>query len=171
MSLPEGPKEPMSCQMLQWITTPISFMRRCHKRYGDQFTVKLASRVELLGSSLDPGTVMAGCIYLAHHREEVYPDPDVFRPERFLERRYSPYEYLPFGGGARRCIGMAFAQFEMKIVLGTVLLGVELAQHGRRAVRLVRRGLTSGPSPFRMVVQERCGMRHAASRQASVLSS
>jgi cytochrome P450 family 110 len=129
------------------------------------------SRVELLGSSLDPGTVMAGCIYLAHHREEVYPDPDVFRPERFLERRYSPYEYLPFGGGARRCIGMAFAQFEMKIVLGTVLLGVELAQHGRRAVRLVRRGLTSGPSPFRMVVQERCGMRHAASRQASVLSS
>ena len=113
------------------------------------------SQVELMGSSLDPGTVVAGCIYLAHHREEVYPDPDAFRPERFLERRYSAYEYLPFGGGARRCIGMAFAQFEMKIVLSTVLLGVELAQFGSSGVRLVRRGLTSGPSPFRMVVKER----------------
>lgn len=128
------------------------------------------SRVELMGFSLDPGTVVAGCIYLAHHRQEVYPDPDVFRPERFLERRYSPYEYLPFGGGARRCIGMAFAQFEMKIVLGTVLLGVALAQYGRRAVRLVRRGLTSGPSPFRMVVQERRRARIGASTQAPALS-
>lgn len=119
------------------------------------------SHVELMGSSLDPGTVVAGCIYLAHHREEVYPDPDIFRPERFLERRYSPYEYLPFGGGARRCIGMAFAQFEMKIVLGTLLLGVELAQLGSSAVRLVRRGLTSGPSPFRMVVKEQRPRRFA----------
>jgi cytochrome P450 family 110 len=119
------------------------------------------SQVKLMGSSLDPGTVVAGCIYLAHHREEVYPDPDTFRPERFLERHYSPYEYLPFGGGARRCIGMAFAQFEMKIVLGTVLLGVELAQFGSSAVRLVRRGLTSGPSPFRMVVRERRPTRFA----------
>jgi cytochrome P450 len=113
------------------------------------------SRVELMGSSLDPGTVVAGCIYLAHHREEVYPDPDAFRPERFLERRYSPYEYLPFGGGARRCIGLAFAQFEMKIVLSAILTGVELAHADTRPVRLVRRGLTSGPSPFRMIVKQR----------------
>jgi len=129
------------------------------------------SRVELMGSSLDPGTVVAGCIYLAHHRKEVYPDPDAFRPQRFQERRYSPYEYLPFGGGARRCIGMAFAQFEMKIVLGTVLLGVELAHSRGRAVRLVRRGLTSGPSPFRMVVQKRRRTKFAASTQAPALSS
>ena len=112
------------------------------------------SRLELMGFSLEPGTVVVGCIYLAHHREDVYPDPDEFRPERFLERRYSPFEYLPFGGGVRRCIGMAFAQFEMKLVISGILSGFELALAGSRSVRPVRRGVTSGPSPFRMVVKE-----------------
>jgi cytochrome P450 len=113
------------------------------------------SRVELMGSSLEPGTIVVGCIYLAHHREDVYPDPDEFRPERFLERRYSPFEYLPFGGGVRRCIGMAFAQFEMKLVISGILSNFDLALADSRSVRPVRRGLTAGPSPFRMVVKER----------------
>jgi cytochrome P450 family 110 len=111
------------------------------------------TRVELKGSVLEPGTVVAGCIYLAHHREEVYPDPDKFIPERFLERRYSPFEYLPFGGGVRRCIGMAFAQFEMKLVISSILSSVELALADTRSARPVRRGLTSGPSPIRMLVK------------------
>jgi len=72
-----------------------------------------------------------------------------------LERRYSPFEYLPFGGGVRRCIGMAFAQFEMKLVISWLLSGFELTLADTRSVRLVRRGLTSGPSPFRMFVNER----------------
>src|SRR6202049_4824458 len=112
------------------------------------------SRVELMGSSLEPGTIVVGCIYLTHHREDVYPDPDEFRPERFLERRYSPFEYLPFGGGIRRCIGMGLAQFEMKLVISGILSSFELALADTRSVRLVRRGVTSGPSPFRMVVKE-----------------
>jgi cytochrome P450 len=107
-----------------------------------------------MGSSLEPGTVVIGCIYLAHHRAEVYPDPDQFKPERFLERHYSPFEYLPFGGGVRRCIGMAFAQFEMKLVISGILSGFELALADSRSVHPVRRGITSGPSPFRMVVKE-----------------
>jgi len=111
------------------------------------------ARVELKGSVLEPGTVVAGCIYLAHHREEVYPDPDEFIPERFLDRRYSPFEYLPFGGGVRRCIGMAFAQFEMKLVISSILSSVELALADTRSARPVRRGLTSGPSPIRMMVK------------------
>ena len=113
------------------------------------------SPVELMGSLLEPGTVVVGCIYLAHRREDVYPAPDEFRPERFLERRYSPFEYLPFGGGVRRCIGMAFAQFEMKLVISGILSGFELTLADARSVRLVRRGVVSGPSPFRMVVKGR----------------
>jgi cytochrome P450 family 110 len=113
------------------------------------------TRVELTSTSLEPGTVVMGCIYLAHRREDVYPDPEQFRPERFLERRYSPFEYLPFGGGARRCIGMAFAQFEMKLVISQILSSFELAFTSNRPVRLGRRGVTSGPSPFRMVVKRR----------------
>jgi cytochrome P450 len=111
--------------------------------------------VELEGCSLEPGTIVIGCIYLAHRREEIYPDPDEFRPERFLERRYSPFEYLPFGGGVRHCIGMAFAQFEMRVVLAGILSSFELALADDRSVRPVRRGLTSGPSPFRMVIKKR----------------
>lgn len=113
------------------------------------------TRVELMGSVLEPGTIVAGCIYLAHHREDVYPEPDEFRPERFLERRYSPFEYLPFGGGVRRCIGMAFAQFEMKLVISCIVSGFELALTATHRVRLVRRGLTSGPSPLQMAVKQR----------------
>jgi Cytochrome P450 len=52
--------------------------------------------------SLKPGTVVIGSIYLTHRRKEIYPDPEQFKPARFLERRFSAYEYLPFGGGARR---------------------------------------------------------------------
>jgi cytochrome P450 len=122
------------------------------------------SRLELAGTSLAPGTIVVGCIYLAHHREDVYPAPDEFKPERFLERRHSPYEYLPFGGGARRCIGMAFAQFEMKLVISSIMSGFELALADTRPVRPVRRGLVSGPSPFKMLVkaQRRTNNRVAA---------
>ena len=112
------------------------------------------SPIELMGCSLEPGTLVVGCIYLAHRREDVYPNPDEFKPERFLERRYSPFEYLPFGWGVRRCIGMAFAQFEMKLVISGILSGFKLALADSRSVRPVRRGLTSGPSPFRMVIKE-----------------
>jgi cytochrome P450 family 110 len=107
-----------------------------------------------MGYSLEPGTVVVGSIYLTHHRKEIYPDPDRFKPERFLERRFSPYEYLPFGGGARRCIGMAFAQFEMKLVISRILSSFELALADKRSVRPMRRGLTAGPSPVRLVVRD-----------------
>jgi len=105
--------------------------------------------------------------YLTHHREDIYPDPDEFRPERFLERRYSPYEYLPFGGGVRRCIGMAFAQFEMKLVISGILSCCELALADPRPVRPVRRGLTSGPSPFRMVINDKRRTNHHATPQST----
>ena len=113
------------------------------------------TRVELTVTSLESGTIVMGCIYLAHRREDVYPDPEQFRPERFLERRFSPFEYLPFGGGSRRCIGMAFAQFEMKLVISRILSTFELVFASKRPVRLGRRGVTSGPSPFRMAIKRR----------------
>jgi cytochrome P450 family 110 len=110
--------------------------------------------VELMGHSLEPGTIVIGSIYLTHRREDIYPEPDRFRPERFLERQFSPFEYLPFGGGSRRCIGMAFAQFEMKVVLSRILLSVELVLASTQPVRPVRRGLTSGASPVQLIVKD-----------------
>ena len=109
------------------------------------------SRVTLTGVTLEPGTTVTGCIYLAHRRKEVFPDPEEFRPDRFLERHYSPYEFLPFGGGVRRCLGMAFAQFEMRLALSTILSRFDLALTDAHNVRQQRRGLVSGPSPFKLV--------------------
>lgn len=117
-------------------------------------------RVELMGTSLEAGTTVTGCIYLAHRRKEVYPKPEEFRPDRFLDRHYSPFEFLPFGGGIRRCIGMAFAQFEMKLVLSSILARFVLALADTRPVRHRRRGLTSGPSPFRIVITEHLPARN-----------
>lgn len=108
--------------------------------------------ITIMGYELREGTVIIPSIYLAHHREEVYPQSKQFKPERFLGRQYSPYEYLPFGGGNRRCIGMAFAQYEMKIVLATVLSEFQVSLVNKRPVRPVRRGLTlAAPAGMRMV--------------------
>jgi len=110
------------------------------------------SPLQIMGYQFEPDTVLAGCIYLTHHREDLYPEPKSFKPERFLERQFSPYEYLPFGGGNRRCIGMAFALFEMKLVLATVLSHWQLAIADHHSVQPVRRGLTLAPSAGKWLV-------------------
>ncbi|HEY9848332.1 MAG TPA: cytochrome P450 [Leptolyngbyaceae cyanobacterium] len=102
--------------------------------------------VEIMGYQLEAGTMISPCIYLVHHREDLYPEPKQFKPERFLERQYSPFEFFPFGGSNRRCIGMAFAMFEMKLVLATILLKTELALAEKRPVFPVRRGVTMTPA-------------------------
>ncbi len=108
--------------------------------------------VDVRGYRVPAGVTVAACIYLAHHRPEVFEAPDAFRPERFLSRAYSPFEYLPFGGGARRCIGMALALYEMKVVLGLVLSRFTLKPADAQ-VRPQRRAVTVAPSAgLRMVV-------------------
>jgi cytochrome P450 family 110 len=101
--------------------------------------------VSLQDYKIEPGTMIAGCIYLTHHREDIYPEPHLFKPERFLERQFSPYEFIPFGGGSRRCIGMALAQLELKLVLLEVLTNCQLELVGKLPVIPVRRGVTLGP--------------------------
>ena len=80
-----------------------------------------------------------------HRHPELYPDGETFRPERFLERRFSPFEFVPFGGGARRCLGAAFAMYEMKLVAHAVLSRCELAPASVRPIRPAMRGPTFGP--------------------------
>lgn len=91
--------------------------------------------IELMGYQLEPGTQVYGCIYLTHHREDLYPEPKKFKPERFLERQYTPYEFLPFGGGSRRCIGENLALLEIKVVLATVLSKYQLALVENQSVK------------------------------------
>lgn len=98
----------------------------------------------LMGRRLPPGTAIAPCIYLTHLRPDIYPEPREFRPERFLERSFSPFEYLPFGGGARRCLGAAFALFEMRIALGVLLRRYHVETLDARTVP-VRRTIVHAP--------------------------
>ncbi|MCF4969320.1 cytochrome P450 [Nostoc sp. CMAA1605] len=104
------------------------------------------SPIEIMGQKFEPGTLLLGCIYLVHRRPDLYPQPAEFRPERFLEKQYSLYEYLPFGGSNRRCLGMAFALFEMKLVLATILSQVDLKLVENYPVKPIRRGVTLAPS-------------------------
>lgn len=102
--------------------------------------------VQLAGYKFEFGTILVPCIYLAHRRSETYPQPAKFNPERFLNHKFSPYEYLPFGGGSRGCIGTAFSMYEMKLVLATILSHFELKLADQRPVYPVRRGITIVPS-------------------------
>ncbi|MBE9211055.1 cytochrome P450 [Nostoc sp. LEGE 06077] len=108
--------------------------------------------LEIMGHQFEPGTLLVGCIYLTHRRPDLYPEPQQFKPERFLERQYSLYEYLPFGGSNRRCLGMAFALFEMKLVLATVLSHVDLSLVDNYSVKPIRRGVTLGPSSGKWLI-------------------
>ena len=105
----------------------------------------LQQPVELGGHRLPAGITVAPCIYLTQRRADLYPEPERFRPERFLDAKQPPHEYFPFGGGVRRCLGMAFAQYEMKVVLATVLSRRTLALPPDSDVRPVRRAITIAP--------------------------
>ena len=95
---------------------------------------------------LNPGQIVLGCIYSLHHRKDLYPNPDEFRPERFMERDFGPFEFMPFGAGSRRCVGAAFAVYEMKLVLAKLLVNWNLERVDQTSITPRRRGLTLGPS-------------------------
>ena len=131
-SLGENP-DPMEIFRLPYLSAVCQETLRIYPVGLLTFAREVLTPVELMGHQLEPGTVVLGSIYLTHRREDLYPEPLQFKPERFLERQFSPYEYLPFGGGSRRCIGLALAQLEMKLVLATILRDFELVLAERKS--------------------------------------
>ncbi len=78
---------------------------------------KLTAPFEIGGYELPAGTFVMAAIAPLHYREDLFPHPHEFRPERFVEEKADNYAWIPFGGGVRRCIGASFAEYEMRIVL------------------------------------------------------
>ena len=113
---------------------------------------RLVTPMRIGGRDLPAGVLATPCIYLAHRRPDVWPNPARFDPTRFVGLRPSPYSFLPFGGGVRRCLGMAFALYEMKVVLAEVLRRVTLRAAPGHQVRVVRRSITLAPSEGMPVV-------------------
>ncbi|MEM7715172.1 MAG: cytochrome P450 [Cyanobacteria bacterium P01_A01_bin.68] len=144
-NLGENP-DPISISNLPYLTAVCNESLRLYPTVLATFLRTVQEPCNLLGYDIEPGTSIWGCIYLLHHREDLYPDSKQFKPERFLERQFSPYEFMPFGGGVRRCIGYALAQFEMKLVLATVVSGYKLALADNQPEKTQRRGVTLAPA-------------------------
>jgi cytochrome P450 len=114
---------------------------------------------------LPEGTVVAPCIYLTHRRPDLYPDPERFDPTRFLDAKASPYAFLPFGGGIRKCIGAAFALYQMKVVIAAVMSRAKLRLVAP-SERAARRTVTLVPARRTKVVLESVRERRRRAREA-----
>jgi cytochrome P450 len=100
---------------------------------------------EILGHRVPADTNIYGCIYIAHRNPAIYPDPLRFNPDRFLDQQYSPYEFLPFGGGVRRCLGEALALFELRLVIATIWREFSVEYAETQPERPTRRGVSLTP--------------------------
>jgi len=106
---------------------------------------RLGAELSVDGLTLPAGTDVTPAIWLTHTRADVYPEPFAFRPERFLDEAPDTYAWIPFGGGVRRCIGAAFSEFEMRIVLREVLTRCELHKADPAPEKIGRRSITLSP--------------------------
>ncbi len=113
---------------------------------------RLLKPATLGGYELPAGTLVAPCVYLIHNSAEIYEDPGSFVPERFLERRAAVPTWIPFGGGARRCLAASYAEQEMKRVVRTVLEEVELKPVDSGSERMSRAAIAFSPAEHGLVV-------------------
>src|SRR4051812_24215517 len=106
---------------------------------------KLTEAVEIGGYELRAGVSVAPCVYLVHRNPEIYPEPQRFLPERFLDNPPGTYTWIPFGGGVRRCLGASFAQFEMAVVLKELVRRHRIRPANPKPERVFRRAITETP--------------------------
>ena len=137
--------DPLAISRLPYLTAVCNETLRIYPVAFIAFLRFAKSPIEVMGHQFETGRMLAPCIYLTHHREDLYPEANKFKPERFLERQFSTYEFLPFGGGNRRCIGYALALLEMKLVLAKILTNYDLTLASDRPVLPNRRGATIAP--------------------------
>jgi cytochrome P450 family 135 len=115
---------------------------------------KLTRPLAIAGYELPAGTLVLASITGMHTREDIYEDAAAFRPERFLGQPPGTYEWIPFGGGVRRCLGAAFAQEEMRIVLSEIATRAQLRPADPRPERPRMRNVTIAPQHDGRVVLE-----------------
>jgi cytochrome P450 len=113
--------DPLEITHLPYLTATCQETLRIHPILPTVSGRRLTSPAEIGGHLLEKGVNLAPCAYLVHRRADLYPEPLAFRPDRFLARRFSPFEYFPFGGSNRHCLGTALAPLEMKQVLATIV--------------------------------------------------
>jgi cytochrome P450 family 110 len=138
-------ENPLAVTKLDYLTAIVQETLRIYPIAMNTFPRVNLLPIKILDYWFEAGTTFFASIYLTHRRPDIYPEPNSFKPERFLSRQFSAYEYLPFGGGNRLCIGYAFAQFEMKLVLANIFSQFELTRVGSYPLKPTRRGVTVAP--------------------------
>lgn len=141
-----GPKpDPMAITQLPYLTAVCQEALRIYPITPTTFIRALREPMTLAGYHFKAGTALMPATYILHQRPDIYPEPQQFRPERFLEKQFAPHEFLPFGGGHRYCIGSALAMMELKLSIATFLTDFELTLPQARPLLPARRGLTMAP--------------------------
>jgi cytochrome P450 len=116
---------------------------------------KTTATTKLGGYEIPAGSVVLASSFLAHRQPEVYPEPERFDPVRFLGTKPDAYAWIPFGGGSRRCIGVAYAIYEMKVVCATLLAGMHLEAAQRLPATVTCRAVFHSPAGGLRVVARR----------------
>ncbi|HEY5288309.1 MAG TPA: cytochrome P450 [Solirubrobacteraceae bacterium] len=125
--------------------------------------------VEIGGFPYPPGVMLVAYTHLVHHDPTIYPDPNTFRPERFLEQAPGTYTWIPFGGGRRRCLGASFALLEMKLVIRGMLRRFELEPPQADSERTRRRSITISPAQgCKLILHKRARQAHQPRASLSV---
>jgi cytochrome P450 family 110 len=150
----DGPLRSQHIQELKYLDATVKETLRLTPIIAD-IGRRLERSMSIGGHHLPAGVNASPCIYLAHRRPSCWPEPEKFDPQRFLTGQPTLYEFFPFGGGIRRCLGMAFALYEMKVVLAEVLTRASLRKTPGYKPRPVRRNITLAPSKGMPLVLER----------------
>jgi cytochrome P450 len=116
---------------------------------------RLKQAVTIDGYDIPAGFLVVPCMHLTHRRPDLYPEPERFVAERFIGKKTDPYEWLPFGGGIRRCVGMAFALHEMRVVMAVLVSRAELRLAATGPYKSGLRTLFAFPKGGTQVVVER----------------
>ena len=138
--------EPLEIAKLPYLNAVCQEVLRMYPVIPIIFPRITKTAMKIMGHQFEPETWLTPSMYLVHYREDLYPEPEKFKPERFLERQFSGYEYFPFGGGNRRCLGYALAELEMKLVLASIISKYELTLASKKSVKPQRRGLAIAPA-------------------------
>ena len=141
-----GLPDPIEISRLPYLTAICQETLRLYPVVPVSFARISNQDMEIMGRFFEAGTTFMPCIYSTHHRQDLYPNSKQFKPERFLERQYTPYEFIPFGGGVRLCLGYALALLEMKLVIASIISKYNLELANNKPIKPIRRGGTIAPS-------------------------
>jgi len=146
--------DPISLYRLPYLTAVCNETLRMYPVTMLILPRRVKTPTEIGGYELQPGNIVSVSNYLLHRQENLYPEPNNFKPERFLERQFSVYEFLPFGGGSRSCLGADLSLYLMKLILATIVSSYRLKLADNQFIKPQNRNTNLVPVGLRLVKQD-----------------